>query len=173
MMNDICSMIILNAAHWHLMLNHFPVIGTLTGFLILLASFLFRNKTLLNTGLIIFVVAALLTIPAYLTGEGAEEVLENVAGLNAEQAVELHEEAAEPAMIAMQVLGALSLISLILAWMSKKNTVKILNPLICFFGLIVFAMMARVANMGGEIRHSEIRGSTFKMQMQEKKHDND
>lgn len=154
-------MIILNAAHWHLMLNHFPVIGTLTGFLILLASFIFQNKTLLNTGLIIFIISALLTIPAFLTGEGAEEVLENVAGLNAEQAVELHEEASETAMIAMQVLGALSLISLILMWMGKRNTVKILNPLICFFGLIVFAMMARVANMGGEIRHSEIRGSSL------------
>ncbi len=173
MLTDICSMIILNAAHWHLMLNHFPVIGTLTGFLILLSSFIFKNKTLLNTGLIIFVITALLTIPAHLTGEGAEEVLENVAGLNAEQAVELHEEAAEPALIAMQVLGALSLISLILAWMGKRNTVKILNPLICFFGLVVFAMMARVANMGGEIRHSEIRSSTINMQTQEKKHNDD
>ena len=172
-MIDICSMITLNAAHWHLMLNHFPVIGTLAGFLILLSSFIFKNKTLLNTGLIIFVITALLTIPAHLTGEEAEEVLENVAGLNAEQAIEQHEEAAEPAMIAMQVRGILSLISLILAWMGKRNTVKILNPLICFYSLVVFAMMARVANMGGEIRHSEIRSGTFNMQTPEKKHDDD
>jgi uncharacterized membrane protein len=165
-------MILLNAAHWHLMLNHFPVIGTLTGFLILLASFLFRNKTLLTTGLVIFVITALLTIPAFITGEGAEEVLEQVAGLNAEQAIEQHEEASETAMIAMQVLGALSLISLLLSWKGKRNTVKILNPLICFYGLIVFAMMVRVANMGGEIRHSEIRSGSLKMQLKQK-HDDD
>jgi uncharacterized membrane protein len=168
-MTNLCSMIILNAAHWHLLLNHIPVIGTLTGFLILLSSFLFRNKTLLNTALVIFIVTALLTIPAFLTGEGAEEVLENVAGLNAEQAIELHEDASEAAMIAMQALGLLSLISLILSWMGKRNTAKILNPLICFYSLIVFAMMARVANTGGEIRHSEIRGSVMIIQPSEKK----
>lgn len=165
-------MITLNAAHWHLMLNHFPVIGTLTGFLILLSSLLFRNKTLETTGLVIFIVTALLTIPAYLTGEGAEEVIERIAGLNAEQAVEQHEEAAEPAFIAMQVLGALSLISLFLSWNGKRNSVKILNPLICFYGLVVFAMMVRVANMGGEIRHSEIRGSNILVQP-DKKHEED
>jgi hypothetical protein len=72
----------------------------------------------------------------------------------------------------MQVLGALSLISLFLSWNGKRNSVKILNPLICFYGLVVFAMMVRVANMGGEIRHSEIRGSNILVQP-DKKHEED
>jgi uncharacterized membrane protein len=156
----LCSMDILNAAHWHLMLNHFPITGTLTGFLILLCSFLFRNATLMYTALVIFILTALLTIPAYLTGEGAEEILQQVVGFNAEEAIEIHEESAKTALITMQVLGALSLLSLVIYWNGKHNTARLLNAFIGFFSLIVLVLMLRVATQGGEIRHSEIRTSS-------------
>ena len=59
--------------HLHLLLNHFPIIGTMVGAGLFLISFLVRGEDVRRSSLIVFVVMALLTIPAFMTGVGAQE----------------------------------------------------------------------------------------------------
>ncbi|MEO0332049.1 MAG: hypothetical protein AAF223_10235, partial [Bacteroidota bacterium] len=66
----------MNDAQIHLALNHFPIIGTLFGTVLLGIGVFGKNKSLLNTGLIILILMTLITIPVYLSGEGAEEIVE-------------------------------------------------------------------------------------------------
>ncbi len=65
----------MNAAHWHLILNHIPLIGI--GFVILLMIIALARKSqeLKNVALIFTVIVALWGIPAYLTGEPAEDIV--------------------------------------------------------------------------------------------------
>ncbi|HET7290515.1 MAG TPA: hypothetical protein VFJ67_08775, partial [Thermodesulfobacteriota bacterium] len=81
----------MNAAHWHLILNHIPLIGI--GFVILLMIIAFARKSqeLKNVAMIFAVIVALWAIPAYLTGEPAEEVVEDMPGIS-ENIIEEHEE---------------------------------------------------------------------------------
>ena len=145
----------MNQAHLHLLLNHLPILGTLFGILILAGGFLLKNNTVKRTALGIFVLSALCAIPAYLTGEGAEEVVESLPGVS-ENLMEAHEELAN---IFLWMVGALGLFSLATFYADFKSktiasTLYILT-FVAAIGTMVFAQ--RVGTSGGEIRHTEIR----------------
>ena len=80
-------------AHWHLLINHFPIILSLVGTLFIGLSFFLKKNTLINGGLILLVMAALTALPANATGEGAEESVEGIAG-GTHDGIEIHEHAA-------------------------------------------------------------------------------
>ena len=151
----------MNTAHWHLILNHIPAFGSMVAFLLLISSYIFKTRSLALAGIIVFIISALLTIPAFLTGEGSEEILENVVGKNIETTVETHEDAAKTAMIIMQATGIFALITFIMMMSEKRNTAQYMVVFATFLTLISFGMMARVATLGGKIRHTEIRNSSM------------
>ncbi len=146
----------MNAAHWHLVLNHIPLVGI--GFVILLTIIALarRSPELKNVALIFTVLVALWAIPAYLTGEPAEEIVEDMPGIS-EDMIHEHEEMAEKAFIFIEAVGGLALIALIGGRFNKKLgdtlTVVTLIGLIAGGGLIAWT-----ANLGGKIHHEEIRG---------------
>ncbi len=61
------------------------------GFLVLLAGFILKKPQIKNTALGIFIFSGLTTITAFLTGEGAEEIVENLPGIS-ETLIHKHEE---------------------------------------------------------------------------------
>ena len=65
----------MDATHWHLLLNHFPILGTLFGLGLILAGMLRHKPILTNAGLLIFLLLALLTAVVFQTGEIAHEKL--------------------------------------------------------------------------------------------------
>ena len=84
---------VMNWAQVHLWLNHLPVLGTLFGLVLLIAALLWKNEDWKRLSLIVFVIIGLIAIGTYLTGEPAEEVVEDVPGVS-EAAIEPHEESA-------------------------------------------------------------------------------
>lgn len=143
--------------HLHLLLNHIPIIGTAFGSALLLYGIFTKSKSVINAALLAFIVTALFTIPVFLTGEPAEETVENIAGVD-KASIEDHEETAELALWMMEALGVFSLAAFV---MHKKDHSLggklVLASLI--FSLITFALMVKAGNEGGKIRHTEITGS--------------
>jgi len=145
----------MNQAHLHLLLNHLPILGVLFGLLIMAGGFFLKNNSIKRTELGLFVLSGLLAIPAYLTGEGAEEVVESLPGVT-ENLIEAHEDMAN---IFLWVVGALGLFSLATFYADFKSK-KIAPTLfaltfVAAIGTMVFAK--QVGTSGGEIRHTEIR----------------
>ena len=68
--------------HLHLLLNHVPVIGTFLALLLLIVAFVRKSEELKKVTLFLFVLIALVTIPVYLTGEPADEMIENIPGIS-------------------------------------------------------------------------------------------
>ena len=101
------------------------------------------------------IVIALLAIPAYLTGEPAEELVENLPGVS-KSSIEQHEEAAQVAFAGVLVVGVAALGGLVFSRRGKLVP-NWLSVIVLVLSLIVFALMARTANLGGFIRHAEIR----------------
>lgn len=145
----------MNQAHLHLLLNHLPILGVVFGLLILVGSYLLKNKTVAQTALGLFVLSALCAIPAYLTGEGAEEIVENLPGVS-ESLMEKHEDLANIFLGVVGLLGVLSLGTLLADLKSNKNTpVLYAATFAAALGAMVFAQ--QVGSTGGQIRHTEIR----------------
>ena len=148
----------MNWAHVHLMLNHIPVVGIGFAILLLAVAVVRISHELTNVALVFVILVSLWAIPAYLTGEPAEEVVEDLPGVS-EELIKEHEEQAEIAFILVEVAGALALITLIARRYSDKLGQKlvILTLLVLMIsgGLIGWA-----ANLGGKIHHEEIRSDT-------------
>jgi len=145
----------MDATHLHLILTHFPIVGTIIGIGILAYGQFAKNDDIKKVALVTFVLMAILTIPVFLTGEEAEETVEHIAGVS-EQLIENHEELAEKAIWLMGLLGVLSLINFF-AIVKKLSFTKTISLITLIVSLGTFGLFAKVGSTGGEIRHSEIR----------------
>lgn len=145
----------MNQAHLHLLFNHLPILGTFFGLLVLAGGYLLKNNTVKRTALGIFVLSAVCVIPAYLTGEGAEEIAESLPGVT-ENFIEAHEDMAD---IFLGMAGALGLLSLLTFFadlkMQKMAPVLYAITFVAAIGTMVFAQQTGAT--GGKIRHTEIR----------------
>jgi uncharacterized membrane protein len=145
----------MNDAHLHLLVNHFPIIGTLFGLGILIAGMLLKNNSVKNTSYILFVFAAIFAAFSMGTGEGAEELVEDLPNIG-KQIIHEHEEMAEKFAILMYVTGFLGLLSL---YTSIKNhkLAKTFSLITLVLALLAAILAKSVGTTGGEIRHTEIR----------------
>lgn len=145
-------------AHLHLLLNHFPIIIPILSLAVLLAGFAFRSKIIKRTTYSLFILGALCTIPAFLSGEGTEEAIENIQGID-EPLIEVHEETADVFAILSYVLGGIALASLLASW-KRKSYASGLSILTGVFCLVVLFYVKNTGTSGGDIRHSEIRSNS-------------
>ncbi len=145
----------MDATHLHLALTHFPIIGTIVGVLILTYGLYSKNDSVIKASLGTFVLMAILTIPVFLTGEPAAETVENLPGVS-ENIIEEHEELAEKAIWLMGLLGILSIFGLYAIY-RKLSFSKIITTAVLIISLATSGLFAYVGNLGGQIRHTEIR----------------
>jgi uncharacterized membrane protein len=157
----------MNMVHFHLLLNHFPIIGTLIGVCLLGWGIIKKQDILRFTGALLIAVMALITLPVNKSGEEAEETVEHIQGVS-EVMLEEHEEAAETAMFVMIVTGIVAVGSLVL---DKRSHSKASLAYITTFvlSLITCALMMQVGYYGGQIRRPDLHGAQ-PMQSQEKEH---
>lgn len=141
----------MNTAHLHLIITHLPIMGVLSGILVLLYAIARRSAEVKIAAYGLFVVSALGAGIAYLTGEGAEETVENLPGV-LESLIERHEESALWALIAMIVLGVAALAAIF--WASGT---RLFSNAVLVLAVVSFFLIARTGYLGGQIRHTEIR----------------
>ena len=148
----------MNLAHLHLLLNHFPTIGMMVGLGVFVAAILARSDDLKRASLLVFFGIALLSIPTFATGTAAELALANTAGVS-KNMMDTHENAAFWALAFMELTGALAWLGL---WQYRRLSRIPQGTLaaVLLAGLVTFGMMSRAANLGGDIRHPEIRTAT-------------
>ncbi len=148
----------MNDAHLHLLVNHFPIIGTLFGLGILISGMLLKNNSVKNTAYILFIVAAVFSAFSMGTGEGAEELVEDLPSIG-KQIIHEHEEIAEKFAIIMYATGLFGLLSLYTSIKNHKlaKTISYVTLALAIFAA-VFAKS--VGTTGGEIRHTEIRANS-------------
>jgi len=143
----------LNGAHWHLLVNHFPIIGGLIATLVLGFGLFRRNESIIQLGFGLFGLMSIATVITNQTGEQAENYLESINALD-KGIFHEHEEAADWANIGMYLTGGLSLLTLL--WQRAKQ-LKFLPLLILIIALITFGLMANAGRLGGLIMHKELR----------------
>jgi uncharacterized membrane protein len=148
---------VMNFVHIHLLLNHLPVIGSIIGFGLFLISLFGKNDDLRRGSLIVFAATALIAIPAFASGKGAQLMLQGKPGIS-DAFVQRHEGAAMLALWFLEVTGAFALAGL---WQfhSRARMARWNLPAVLIFSLLTVGLVVRTGNTGGEIRHTEVRAS--------------
>ena len=148
----------MNLAHLHLLLNHFPTIGMIVGLGVFIAAIIAKSNDLKRASLMIFFGIALLSIPTFASGTAAELALSKSPEVS-KVMIDAHETAALLALGFMELTGALAWFAL---WqyrrMSRLPQGTVTAVLLA--GLATFGLMARAADIGGDIRHPEVRTET-------------
>jgi uncharacterized membrane protein len=145
----------MNQAHFHLVVNHLPIIFPIAALLVLLAGYIAKSPAVKRTSYMLFVIGSISTLMAMNSGEGAEEIVEHINGIE-EDYIEKHEESAETFAILSYLLGLLSLIAF-WACYRLKSFASFLSYAVLVFALVVIYFGRETGTTGGEIRHTEIR----------------
>lgn len=143
----------MNAAHIHLMLNHVPLFGAVAVTILFAVALVLRQQGVARAGLVVALLTALVAIVVYLTGEPAEELVENLPGIS-EAVMETHEEVA---LVATLVLGAFALVALYGLFAFRHGVSMAFTKFLLVLSLVPLAAIAYTAYLGGQIRHSEVR----------------
>lgn len=143
----------MDGAHAHLLFNHFPIIGSILSFLVLLAGFVFRNGIVKKTALAMIVFTSVMTVPAFLSGEEAEEALEAI-NQAPDAIIHEHEEMAEKGLWTTVAVGVLALFAF---FNSHKPIGTKLTKATLVLLLANSLFLIQIGNAGGVIRHTEIR----------------
>src|SRR2546426_3515236 len=149
----------MNLAHIHLLLNHWPIIGSFIGLALFVVSFVANSDDLKQTSLVCFAVLALLVIPTYMSGNLVDEVLRGTAGVS-KALIQTHQGAALLSLIFMEITGAVALIGL---WQYSRMSRPLPTPVarwnaptVLVLSIVTVVLMSITGNTGGAIRHPEI-----------------
>lgn len=145
----------MNPAHLHLIFNHLPIMGMVFSLLVLLAGFFLKNRIVKLTAMGLYAVTALTALPAFFSGEGAEESIEHLAGVS-HDLIEHHEDEGKLFLITCLITGATALAAF---WLDHKQ--HRMAPA-ASYGVLVLGLAGIITGQmagtsGGYIRHPEIR----------------
>ena len=143
----------MNAAHIHLMLNHVPLFAATAVTVLFAVALVLRHQGVARAGLVMAILAALVAVVVYLTGEPAEELVENLPGIS-EATMETHEEAA---LVATIILSVFALVAVYGLFALRHGVSMWFTKILLVLSLVPLATIAYTAYLGGQIRHSEIR----------------
>ena len=149
------SITAINVAHLHLLLNHVPTVGSVVALGLLLLAIIRQNEHLKHAGLEVLFAIAVVTLVAYMSGVGAHQKLRDQPEVS-DNAIRVHQDAALVAFTVLEIAGFAAWIAL---WQTRRRggAVPGLVPVVTVLTVVSLALMARAANLGGEIRHPEIR----------------
>ncbi|MBI3581242.1 MAG: hypothetical protein HY098_04075 [Nitrospinae bacterium] len=149
--------------HFHLMINHMPVVGTLFGVVLLAFGLKREGADLKLAAFWTFMFVTVVAAATYFTGDSAEEMLKHVPGVDGkalEKFIAPHEEAALVFLIAISVAGVLSAVAMVSH--GKKNIVSpALLKILMAVSVVALLLAFRTAQLGGQIRHSEVRSASI------------
>jgi uncharacterized membrane protein len=145
----------MTGAQIHLALNHFPIAGTILALLVLVWGLITKKDQIKTVGIGLILVSSLTAFIVANSGDGAEEIVEHKP-LVTKELIHEHEEAADRAMIAIQLTAVLGIAWLISNKLQKGYQSKIFAAMI-LTNVISAGMIADAAHKGGQIRHDEIR----------------
>src|SRR5215208_1632114 len=103
----------MDQTHIHLMVTHLPIFGSAIGAIVLTYGLWTKSFHTQISAYFILLITSIGAIVSYMTGEPAEEKVENISGIS-KTLIEQHEEFALIALVPLAILGIMSLIALIL-----------------------------------------------------------
>ena len=148
----------MNRAHLHLLVNHFPILIPVIACLVLFAGLWLKSALIKRVAFALFMLGALMTLPASFTGDGAEHSIFFMPGIEKHR-IHVHEEKADVFSTLSYLLGVLSLLAFYFNYRRHKWMLPA-QWVVVVLAVVVLIFAQQTGNTGGEIRHTEIRDSS-------------
>lgn len=145
----------MNNAHLHLLVTHLPIVGLGFAILINLYAIFKKNNELRKLTLWCYTILGVFAILAYMTGDGAEKIIETYPGIT-ENIIEPHENWALFFFIGLMLLSSASIIVLFLT-KTNEMLLKKFNLYLLISAFLICFLAVKTGITGGEIRHTEIK----------------
>lgn len=141
--------------HLHIVLNHFPLIGSVFVLGLLIASAYMKNDDMRRVSLILFVVLGLLAIPTYITGAAAGWAYQGRPDMSA-QILAAHRDAA---LLAFTFLGLTGIVSWLVLWRERRygRTSSAGFIAVLVLGFIALLTIIETGSLGGTVIRPELR----------------
>ena len=138
-------------------MNHVPTVGAVGALGLLLLAFVRRNEHLKHAGLEVLFIIAVLVLPVFVSGVAALQEMRGRTDISVD-AVKIHEDAALIGFTVMEFAGFVAWVAL---WQSRRRgrASRGVVPAATVLLVVALAIMGRAANLGGDIRHPEIRAA--------------
>ena len=147
----------MNQTHIHLLITHLPIYGSILGALVLAYGLLSKSNRTKVAAYYLFIIAAIGAGISYLTGEAAEETVEDIQGV-AKDMIEQHEDFALLALVSIIILAVASFYGIFVTLRKSPHTKK-MAIVILLISLLSWGLVARTGYLGGQIRHTEINNA--------------
>lgn len=145
----------MSAIYLHLILNHIPVLGTIFCLILMSYAIISKNKQFQQIISFLLILISIISFPVFFSGHNAHETLEKLPEIS-KDIIEKHEDAALPALIAIEVTGVLALTSIIASKQFGQSS-KYLTTAVLALSLVSAFLLSKAAYTGGHIRHPEIK----------------
>lgn len=145
----------MNLAHLHIILNHFPTIGTVIGLAAVAFAFLAKNDELKRFSLGLFLVTGILVIPTYMTGEATSEIIGSRSSVS-EAYIQAHRSSAVIALLFSGITAGFAWLGL---WHHRRRSALSHGNFVTVvvLAILTVGLMINTGTAGGEISHLEIR----------------
>lgn len=145
-------------AHFHIAASHIPIVAVPLLLFLLIAGMTFKKRDLQWTALIGLILVALATIPIFLSGEEAEELVEHLPNIS-EELVESHESSGKLAFILVLITGGISAGSLLFSKLRMSWAPYLISATLVA-GLASTGALVWAGNQGGKIEHLHVIDDT-------------
>jgi uncharacterized membrane protein len=147
----------MNLAHVHLLLNHFPILGSIFLTVLFIVALIYKNVFLQKVILWFLVAIALITAVTYLTGDPTVRAVQGLPGVSKDM-IRQHELFAKFGLGLMFVTGIIALGGA-LFYSYKPRLPRAFLSIILIILLINSVLFSYIGFLGGQILHQEIRTS--------------
>lgn len=144
-----------NAVHIHLLLNHFLIILSIVGSLMIIYWFYRKNEETIHISLFIFLAIAIISIPVFLAWVEAIGTVSTLPGINI-NALVTHESIATITFWLILILWFMSAVTLYVSRVNPEKNYKNWYYIVFVLSLIVVIATSLTGYYGWNIRHTEI-----------------
>jgi uncharacterized membrane protein len=150
----------MNAAHFHLMFNHLPIVGLGFAILLNILAVFGKSPEVKKLSCWFYILVGALSVLPIITGDGAHEILKTYPGID-NDAIENHETWAYIFFYGLILNGILSIAAL---WFSreKPDRIKKLSIATLIIALVLTFFAFQTGTTGGKLRHPEIEQGIYK-----------
>lgn len=145
----------LSIAHIHLLVNHFPIIGSIFILILFLIALIFKDIFLQKLSLWFLAGIALSTAVAYVSGNGTKRAVQGLSQVS-DTTITAHEQAARYGLIIMFLAGIVS-VGGILFYRKRPILPLYFRITVLMILFVSVAVLTYVGLLGGQIMHPEIR----------------
>jgi uncharacterized membrane protein len=147
-------------SHVHMILNHFPTVGFVIALTCYITALVANHDVMKRTGLVIFVICAILGVPTFVTGNASMWALTDppVPGIS-QAVINAHRDMAVWTLFGLGFTGVAAWIEL---WRFRHlgRFSNLSLYLVLAFAIVTLGIMAETGHRGGQINHPEIRVAT-------------